>query len=171
MEIIIKRETDSFYTFLSFMIMVAAVVLLVLLYNFAGYIVFVPTPFILFAAGIVSRLVYINYNKVEFEYSLHSGIFNIDKLVNQAKRQPVIKLPASDILTFGRYNDSVVDKYKDGTKHVDCSSGRDDVDLYYFTCHQNQGRFLIIFEPNEKLLAMLKGYSSVVAKALLKDNK
>ena len=47
MEIIIKRETDSFYTFLSFMIMVAAVVLLVLLYNFAGYIVFVPTPFIL----------------------------------------------------------------------------------------------------------------------------
>ena len=32
-------------------------------------------------------------------YSLHAGIFNIDKLVNQAKRQPVIAA-GFDILTF-----------------------------------------------------------------------
>ncbi|NLN04623.1 MAG: hypothetical protein GX166_07385, partial [Clostridiaceae bacterium] len=133
MEIIIQREKDTFYTFLSFLIMTAAVVLLVMLFNFAGNIVFVPMPFILFAAGILARLVYINHNKVEYEYSLHAGIFNIDKLVNQAKRQPVIKLPASDILTFGSYNDSVNEEYKgarEGIKYIDCTSGRDDVDLY-----------------------------------------
>lgn len=174
MEIIIQREKDSFYTFLSFLIMAAAVALLVFLYNFAGNVVFVPTPFILFAAGIMARLVYINHNRVEFEYSLHSGILNIDKLVNQTKRQPVIKLPASDILTFGRYNDSVDEEYKgtrEGIKYLDCSSGREDVDVYYFTCHQNKGRYLVIFEPNEKLLSMLKGSNSVIGKALLNDNK
>ena len=174
MEIIIRREKDSFYTLLSAIIVIAAIAFLIFLYNFAGNVVFVPTPFVLFAAGILARLVYINNNEVEFEYALHSGILNIDKLINQAKRQPIIKLPAADILTFGRYNHDDNDINKESReveKCIDCSSGNEDADLYYFTCRHNKGKYMIIFEPNPKMLSMLKGFSSSVNKALLLENK
>lgn len=173
MEIIVSKEKDNFITLLSAVIVIVAIVFLILLFRFAGVVVFIPAPFVIFASAIFARHIYINNNKVEFEYSLNAGILNIDRIINQSKRYPVIKIQVSDILTFGRYSDNDTGMYKESKKadkFVDCGSGRDDSNLYYFTCNfENRGIYMFVFEPGAKILSTMKSLNSIINKSLLTD--
>lgn len=175
MELIVSKQKDNFYTFLSALIVIIAVAILILIYKFAGNIVFTIVPVILFAGGLFARIVYINNNKVEFEYSFNTGILNIDKIINQTRRHHVMKITVSDILTFGMYNpndNEIYKKSKEVEKFLDCSSEREDVDSYYFTCnYENKGVYMVVFEPNDKFLSVLKGSSSAVNKGLMTQKK
>lgn len=148
---------------------------MIFIYEVAGVVVFTIAPIVLFVGGLFSRLVYINNNKVEFEYSINTGILNIDKIINQSKRHHIIKVPVSDIVTFGKYNSNDNDIYKKSKeveKFLDCSSDREDVDCYYFTCnYENKGIYMVAFEPNDKFLSIMKGSSSAVNKGLLTQHK
>ncbi len=175
MELIISKEKDSFINLLCVLIIILAVALIILLYNFAGVIAFAPAPFILFAGGLFARYLYISYNKVEFEYVVSAGILNIDKILNQSKRLPIVKITVSDILSFGEYtydDKNVYKMAKEAVKFIDCGNGNEESLHYYFTCnYENRGIHMYVITPDNKFLTILKGGNSVINKALMLDKK
>ncbi len=141
----------------------AAVLLTFGLYKLAGRIAFVPAPFLLIGALLASRYT-IMMSKVEYEYSVNTGVLNIDAIYDQTKRRHVINVNASSITAFGRLCD---DKAKDDASRVKkaiyCSSSDEDEQAFYFVCpNENKGDFMYIFEPDKQVLRAIEAYNPMI---------
>jgi len=167
LEFIVKRKKEPFWIFICFVIGGLGLAVVAFIYKTAGPIAFIVLPGWAALAAPFIRLVVFHKIKLEFEYSLSAGIFGIEKIHNQAKRSPVVKVPVSDITAFGRMSDAGADEWlKKATKVVYCNIEEDNDASYYFICDvDHKGDEMYIFDPNDKLINALKRYNPVILNA------
>ena len=163
-EIFVKKKKNPFSLFINLFIFAVGFVLFFLIFKMAGVVAFVPLPFFMFACYLVSYKFNTAQNHCEFEYSYNAGTLNIDKILRQKIRKPVVNVNVSDFTGFGRLNDAdIQSKIKSSVKVVFCGESDEKIDSYYFTCNfESKGQYLFVFDPDERLLKAL-GASSPVA--------
>ena len=161
----VKKQDHSTAIILVILYFVAAIGLSFGLYKLAGRIAFVPAPFLLMAAILAARYT-LMMSRVEYEYSVNTGVLNIDAIYDQTKRKPIIQTNISAIQNFGKLSDaSAKTESQNAVKVINCSSGDEDENAYYFVCpNENKGNFMYVFEPNESVIKMLKTYSPMITR-------
>ena len=127
----------------------AGVILLVGLFN----TVLMP-PFVLVIAGLIYLAYYLGGKfNIEFEYCLTNGIFDVDTIVNMKNRKRIATFDCKTVEEFGIY---------DAANNYRCSkmimaANQDAEKLYYFVySSKEEGKILLVIEPNEKMLGGLK---------------
>lgn len=159
----VKRKKSAFSTILVIVYFAVAVLLTFGLYKLAGRIAFVPAPFLLIGALLAARYT-IMMSKVEYEYSVNTGVLNIDAIYDQTKRKPIINVNASSVTKFGRLcDDNAKSDAANVKKVVYCSSSDEDDQAFYFVCpNENKGEFMYVFEPDKQVLHAIETYSPLI---------
>lgn len=159
-ELIIAKKKDSSAIFFNFLIIFAGIVICYFLYRAAGGpAMWTVAPFIMIAVIFIVRWLVIQ-SRIEYEYVLSSGTLNIDIIINQTKRKPVINTPIAKINEFGKLTEQSARKANINDKNIIiCGNTDEDDDAYYFTCQNaNKGINMFVFNPNAKMLNILSKY-------------
>lgn len=165
----VKRKSNKLAILLVILYFVAAVLITFGIYKLAGRIAFVPAPFLIIAAILAARYTMM-MSKVEYEYSVNSGVLNIDAIYDQTKRKPIINVNASSITGFGRLCDDEAKHAADSVRKVIyCSSSDEDDQAFYFVCpNENKGEFMYVFEPDQQVLHAIEVYNPLINRYVLK---
>jgi hypothetical protein len=165
----VKKKSNKLAILLVIVYFAAAVLITFGIYKLAGRIAFVPAPFLLIAAILASRYT-IMMSKVEYEYSVNTGVLNIDAIYDQTKRRPIINVNSSSITQFGRLcDDEAKQAARSAQKVIYCSSSDEDEQAYYFVCpNENKGEFMYVFEPDNQVLHAMEVYNPQINRYLLK---
>ncbi len=117
-----------------------------------GVLIFIP---LLAAVGVfyLAKKMY-GALDIEFEYSLTNGQFDIDKIINRNDRKRMITFECAEVERFDKFDSSVsTDNYS--TRIFAANADSDS--LYYFVVNsQDNGKTIVIIEPNEKVLNGIK---------------
>lgn len=138
--------------------MVAAVAVLGVLLLAAALMVPFLAPFQLFLiAGVCFAVYYVNSTRnLEFEYSTTNGEFTIDQITNRRSRKRVCSFDLKAVEEMGRYNAAAVSG-KNPTRKVDANSA--EIDVWYLIVRlKDSGSTMILFSPNERMLAAMKPF-------------
>lgn len=163
----VKKKKSGLTPVLIVAYFAAAVLLTFGLYKLAGRIAFVPAPFLLIGAVLAARYT-LMMSRVEYEYSVNTGVLNIDAIYDQTRRKPIINVNASSFTGFGRVSD---DEAKAASKRVVkviyCASSDENEQAYYFTCpNENKGEFMYVFEPDDQVLHAIEVFNPAVNRYL-----
>ena len=127
----------------------AGVVLLVGLFNPP-----LMAPLVLVIAGVIYLAYYVGGKfNVEFEYCLTNGLFDVDTIVNMKNRKRIADFECKQVVEFGKL---------DANRNYNCAktvfaANSDAENLYYFIYNSKEdGKILLVIEPNEKMLNGLK---------------
>lgn len=159
-ELIIAIKKDSFKSFVNLLIIAAGIIICYFLYLAAGIIMGLVSPFIMIGVFFIVRWLVVQ-SRIEYEYTLSSGVLNIDRIINQSKRKPVIKVQVSSISQFGKLSDKAAQQAsKSAVKVVTCGNTDEDDGAYYFTCnYEKNGLYMFIFNPNDRMLNVISKYN------------
>ena len=160
-EIFVKKRKNPFSIIVNLFIFAVGLALFFFILKMAGVVAFVPLPFFMFACYLVSYKFNTSQNHCEFEYSYNAGTLNIDKILRQKIRKPVVNINVSDMTGFGRLNDAdIKDKVRSSVKVIFCGESDEKPDSYYFTCNfESKGQYLFVFDPDDRLLKALAASS------------
>lgn len=113
--------------------------------------------------GIIG-LVYLGYKlfmkyDLEYEYIYLNGEIDIDKIIAKSDRKRIITVKCTDFEKFGIYdaNDSQI-KNIQVDKSFNFSSNTGAKQYYAVLKHREFKKTLIIFEPEERIIADMKNY-------------
>lgn len=102
----------------------------------------------------------ITSRNLEFEYSVTNGDITIDKIINRRNRKRVISMDAHNIDFMGRY-DPKTHSGKNYAARIMVTESGDGKDAWCFSGnHPQKGSVLVVFNPNEKVLAAIKPFLS-----------
>lgn len=110
-------------------------------------------------AGVGYGIYYVaSTRNLEYEYSTTNGDFTIDKIINRRSRKRVCSFDLKAVEEMGRFNaEAMHSKTFAKTLRV----GVDDAgtDAWYVTVHlKDFGNSLVVFNPDERLLAAMKPF-------------
>lgn len=154
-EQIIKKRFDAKDFLIS-----AAVILAGFLIAAAGFI-FMPyvAAFILAGAAFGIYCV-ISSRNLEFEYSVTNGDLTIDKIINRRSRRHVLSFDVKEMESFGTYRP---EQHRGGsyTERLFLAESEAPENAWYFSGKDpKRGRILVVFQPNEKVLAAIRPFLS-----------
>ncbi len=93
--------------------------------------------------------------RVEYEYSITNGDFDIDKIVNERKRSRVLSFSCSKIEKIGAYNKEI--SIPSGAERFFACSEVDAT--HYLIARTNSGKLVyLIFCPDEKVLEGIRKF-------------
>lgn len=149
-EHLVKRKTPVYALPVKILLgILLAVALFFALTTFVGILV-------LLAVCALGYFVLLNLN-IEYEYLYIEGNLSIDKIMNRTRRKKLLECDKDNLLMVAPIDSYVLKDYEgNGTKVVDCSSGRSDAKKYAFVYQAGQQRTKVIFEPNERLLHCIR---------------
>lgn len=116
--------------------------------------------FALLNLGIAAGLYFFHDRlRTEYEYTFTNGSLDFAKVFNNAKRKSLGSLNVRTVEAFGAVNGNSFQRYisMPGIQQSRWFLNRDS-DLYYFYFQKDSSKRIIIFEPNEELLGMVKQY-------------
>lgn len=158
-QIIKKRKTAAQWA-LEVLLIVAAAALIAAL---AFVMVFgMLGPFSMFAGLLALGVGYGAWRlatslSVEFEYSVTNGIFDVDRIVAQRSRKRLVSSKCEDFEEFGKYDPARLQGRTFDTRIM--AANPDAENLYYGVVRvKDLGRVLVVFEPNDKVLATVKRF-------------
>ncbi|NLJ30356.1 MAG: hypothetical protein GX424_01925 [Clostridiales bacterium] len=138
-------------------LIIAGIVLAGLLLIMASTLV----PFIavfVFAGVCVGEYYLITALNLEYEYSVTNGEITIDKIINKRSRKRIISMDAHTIEFMGRYDPQEHSGKNYAARIIVAESG-DWKDAWCFSGnHPKKGNVLVVFNPNEKVLAAIKPF-------------
>ncbi|MCR5742710.1 MAG: DUF6106 family protein [Lachnospiraceae bacterium] len=152
-EVLIARQTPAYAPILKIGTIVLAVVSFLLgLINWIFLLIFVAL--ILVYVWVFPKL------NVEYEYTYLGDQLNVDKIFNRSSRKKAGEYPMDKIEVIALKNSSqikpMLENPKSGAKIVDYTSHMDGAVVYAFIYSGKEGRQIVLFEPNEKLLGAMK---------------
>lgn len=98
--------------------------------------------------GITSR-------NIEYEYIVTNGELDVDSIVHRRKRKRLMSVSSKTFDLFAPMNSEhsrEIERQQD-LKKIDASSGRDVPNRYFALFSKDSVRYLLIFEPTDKMLA------------------
>ncbi len=156
-EQIVEKKKSIKEKVLQILIWLVAVNLIALLLVMTFYVTFNILCFLGMVGTAFGAYKLSNQFNIEYEYAVTNGYFDIDKIVAKSKRQRMLSTTCRDFETFGRYDEKKHAGKNYSTRLFACSE--DEEDKWYVTLHSKEnGHMLIVFTPNEKILAALKKY-------------
>jgi len=117
---------------------------------------------------VIAGLIFVCYKlvtarNVEFEYSLTNNEMDIDRIVHRRKRKRIATVNARNIDVLAPISSEKYAREANSSsiaKKLDCSSGDGNSSTHFVVFHDKEGgKTLLVFEPNEKILAGFKRYS------------
>lgn len=101
--------------------------------------------------------------RMEYEYIFVNGELEIDVIYAKSSRKTLVTLRASDISHMARRDDVRYEKnYDDIPAHLllmDATSNVPGAKVYYADFLYNAERTRLLFEPNDKILEMMRKYN------------
>lgn len=121
--------------------------------------VFMPVLFsIIFVAVCVAEYYLLTSRNLEYEYSVTNGDITIDKITNKRSRKRLITMDAHDIESMGKFKPEDHAQKSYDFKLVASENGFSDKSWYFFGHHTKKGNVLVVFDPNDTVLASIKPF-------------
>lgn len=118
-----------------------------------GFVTFIML--ILAAAAGYGTFFLFRSTKVEYEYTFTNGDLDIDKIIAQSVRKPMISVQVGKFTDFGRYNDDAPEESSDMTV-VMATDNIASHEYYADFPHEDYGNTRLVFAPDEKMLSFIK---------------
>lgn len=94
---------------------------------------------------------------IEYEYVFVDGQLDFDRITGKAKRKTMLRIDLEQVDIIAPEGSHALDSYNNGTyEKKDYSSGDKSVKPYIIIANKEDRKYRIAFEPNEKMLAMIK---------------
>lgn len=114
----------------------------------------------LFSAG-CAVLAFLNKDKIrtEYEYTFTNGALDFAAVYNNVKRKSLGSLNVKTVEAFGAVNGDSFQRYLNtpGVKQMRWFVNRE-AELYYFFFQKEGNKKIIIFEPSEEMVGLIKQY-------------
>lgn len=125
---------------------------------------YVITPYMIyiglfiFMVGIYIVWYVITSQKVDFEYSVAGGELDIAKVISLRKRKKICSIKINEIDKLGK-GEETVDNMRFSKSYIACADIDKTDDNYYAVFNSPAyGRCLLIFNPNDDILKVMKGH-------------
>lgn len=120
---------------------------------------FIPSFSVFVLVAVCAGAYYlISSRNLEYEYSVTNGDITIDKIVNRRSRKRIISMDAHNIEAMGKYKPEEHSGKSYATRLI-VSETDDGKDAWYFSGnHSQKGSVLVVFCPDEKVLAAVKPF-------------
>ncbi len=167
-EIIVKknRGVDEFLYFFSFVLMILMGLLALILLNVVFVQFAVPTLILLLASAGGAILLFLrrDHFRTDFEYTFTNGEMDFAQVFNNKKRKNLGTLPVKNVDAFGPVNGNGFNRFVNmpGVKKDNWFLNRG-AELYFFYFTKESNKRMIIIEPSEEMVEMIKKYLSVGA--------
>lgn len=117
-------------------------------------------PFLLIiVAGVFVGIYYVSASRnLEYEYSTTNGDFTVDQITNRRSRKRICSFDLKTVEEMGQYNASA---FQNRSFARQLMVGEDDqgTDAWYLIVHlKDSGNTLLVFNPNERVLAAIKPF-------------
>ena len=94
---------------------------------------------------------------VEYEYIFVDGQFDFDVITGQSKRKTALRVDLDQIEIIAPEGSHALDSYRNMQhEKKDFSSGDSNLKPYIMIANLENKKYWIVFEPNEKMLSMIK---------------
>lgn len=107
--------------------------------------------------------VLIRRQNVEYEYTFTNGVLDVDVIYAKSTRRNLVSVRAVDISHCARRDDARFEKQYDNVPQhlllIHATSNRPGAKVYYADFLYNAERTRLLFEPNQKILDMMKKYN------------
>lgn len=148
------------------LLVVLGVILGILVATLAGFVVgmlIIPFPMItlLVSAGAVfGGYKLVSMRMLEFEYSLTNGFVTVDKIMNRSTRKRMTSFECDSCEDIGKYTENEARlKTRSFDARVFATQFADHRDSWYMIVRSGKtGKTLVVFDPDEDLLAAVKKY-------------
>jgi len=133
-------------------------VLMILGIIFGVYITLLGQTLGVIGVAIIAVIVFLFPRlKVEYEYVFVDGQLDFDKITGKSKRKNLLRIDFEQVDIIAPMNSHALDTYANiQTEKKDFSSRDRSSKPYVIVANIQNKKVLIIFEPNEKMLAMMK---------------
>ena len=117
-------------------------------------------PFLLLiVAGVFVGIYYVGASRnLEYEYSTTNGDFTVDQIVNRRSRKRICSFDLKTVEEMGQYNAAA---FQNRNFARQLMVGEDDMgtDAWYMVVHlKDSGSTLLVYNPNERMLAAIKPF-------------
>lgn len=158
-EWLVARKQTVMTSVLKALIVTAGVVVLLLGILFAG-----RTWSLSLVAGVgaVVGAYYLSKSlNIEYEYIFTGGELSVDKVIDQQRRKNVLTVDLQSVELVAKYESGPMASYRNNQelKVTDYSSGKDPENAYALVCTGGETRGIYLFDPNEKMLKMMRNYA------------
>lgn len=152
-EQIVKKKMGS-----KDMLMAVGVTILGAVLVFASAM-FVPGFSVLVLAGVIYGAWFlISSRNLEYEYSCTNGDFTVDKIINRRRRKRVVAFDLRNVEDMGKYA-TIAQQNKNFDKKLFVGNDDAGTDAWYMTVRAGAlGNTLIVFNPDERVLAAIKPF-------------
>lgn len=116
-----------------------------------------------YVGAVIIILVFIFYPRlsVEYEYIFIDGQLDFDKITGKSRRKTMLRIDFDQVDIMAPYKSSALDSYKNiQLEKKDFSSLDKASKPYVIIASAGNKKMKIIFEPNEKMLALIKQKNS-----------
>jgi len=95
----------------------------------------------------------------EYEYTFTNGSLDFAEVYNNKKRKSLGSLNVRNVESFGKVNSGAFQRYLNmpGIKRMNWFLNRD-AELYYFYFSKDSAKKMIIFEPSEEMVGLIRQY-------------
>ncbi|CRZ35065.1 hypothetical protein DFR55_1117 [Herbinix hemicellulosilytica] len=149
-EAVVKRK-DTFATI--------GLRVLMIIGSLAGFFLIVAGNMLSFLGIAILVAVFYFYPKlsVEYEYVFVDGQLDFDKISGKSRRKTMLRIDFEQVEIMAPYNSAALDNYKHlQLETKDFSSLNKDSKPYVIIANADGKKLKILFEPSEKMLAMIK---------------
>lgn len=157
-ETYVKKKATISTLFAKAGLIVAVLIMFVLSTLFRGQGI-IGSVFMMLTCVMVGGLIYIFPKfKVDYEYIFCDGQLDFDVIMGGNKRKTVLRIDFENVEVMAPENSSSFSNYlsRKDTKVKDFSSREPGAKRYVIFCRKNELFFMIIFEPNQKMLNCIK---------------
>lgn len=92
------------------------------------------------------------YTSVEYEYSFLNGELSVDKIIGQRKRKSIANYDIKEAEIVAPFVSDAVVRASGNAIIKDYSTRTSNNDVYAMIINNSNGKFKVVFEPNEKVL-------------------
>ena len=152
-EQVVKRKRKAKDNILAVVYIVMALLIpavcISLAYVITAYFIYIG--FFLLLALVPLALLLINYQKVEYEYSVVDNTLNVDKIIAKRRRKKIVRLRIDEIKEMVKFNEKYTGK-KINKYYIAVDDVNDD-DVYAFTYYNEaRGNLAVVMKPNNTIL-------------------
>ncbi len=166
-EVVIKRNNtlNRIVYYVSWLVLVvcavaAAMSLQLVMYSFSTGFDFMSLLFMLVSAGIAVYIFFFHDRLLtEYEYTFTNGALDFAEVYNNKKRKSLGSLNVKTVDAFGKVSSGSFHRYLNtpNVKRMNWFLNRE-AELYYFFFSKDSNKKMIILEPSEELVDMIKQY-------------
>lgn len=95
---------------------------------------------------------------VEYEYVFVDGQIDFDRITGKSKRKTILRIDMEQVEIIAPEGSHALDSYNNNVQYErkDFSSGDKSMKPYVIIANKEEKKYRIAFEPNEKMLSMIK---------------